>query len=78
MAQQWSKLNGLDSLNDLATDPDKTITRVGRFDVLGGPGGSMVFQERWVTWPKALLALVAIALATLLLIQVKFWVGRTI
>jgi hypothetical protein len=36
------------------------------------------FQERWVTWPKALVALIAIPLAMLLLIPVLFWVGRSI
>jgi len=37
-----------------------------------------VFQERWVTWPKALVAFIAVPLAILLLIPVLFWVGRSI
>jgi hypothetical protein len=37
-----------------------------------------LFQEQWVTWPRALLAFIAIPLAILLLIPVLFWVGRTI
>ncbi len=37
-----------------------------------------VFRERWVTWPRALLAFAAIPAAILLLIPVLFWVGRSI
>ncbi|HEX3543329.1 MAG TPA: HXXEE domain-containing protein [Candidatus Acidoferrum sp.] len=37
-----------------------------------------MFQERWVTWPKALVAFIAIPPAILLLIPVLFWIGRTI
>jgi hypothetical protein len=37
-----------------------------------------VFDERWVTWPKALLAFITIPLAILLLIPVLFRVGRSV
>jgi hypothetical protein len=37
-----------------------------------------MFQERWVTWPTALVAFIAIPPAILLLIPVLFWIGRTI
>jgi hypothetical protein len=37
-----------------------------------------LFQEHWVTWPKALLAFIAIPLALLVLIPVLFWAGRSV
>lgn len=37
-----------------------------------------VFRERWVTWPRALLAFIAVPVAILLMIPVLFWVGRSI
>jgi hypothetical protein len=36
-----------------------------------------LFHERWVSWPKALLAFIAVPLVILLLIPVLLWVGRT-
>jgi hypothetical protein len=37
-----------------------------------------MFQERWVTWPKALMAFIAIPPAMLLVIPVRFRTGLTI
>ncbi len=37
-----------------------------------------LFRERWVSWPKAALALTLIPVAIALLIPVLFWVGRAI
>ena len=36
------------------------------------------FRERWVTWPRALLACTIVPLSILALIQCLFFVGRTI
>ncbi len=45
--------------------------------VMGYLLGQM-FRVQWVSWPKALLAFIAIPLTLLLLIPVLFWVGRSI
>jgi hypothetical protein len=37
-----------------------------------------MFQDKWVSWPKALVALIVVPLALLLLIPVLLWVGRSI
>ena len=37
-----------------------------------------MFQERWVTWPKALLALVLVPVTLVLSIPGLFFVGRTV
>ena len=38
----------------------------------------LMFQEKWVTWPKALWALIAVPLAMLSLIPVLLWMGRSV
>ena len=37
-----------------------------------------LFQDKWVSWPKALVAHIVVPLALLLLIPVLLWVGRSI
>jgi len=37
-----------------------------------------MFQDKWVSWPKALGALIVVPLALLLLIPALLWVGRSI
>jgi hypothetical protein len=37
-----------------------------------------MFQEEWVSWPKALLAFIVVPLAMLLLIPALLWIGRSV
>jgi hypothetical protein len=37
-----------------------------------------MFRDKWVSWPKALLAFIVVPLALLLQIPVLLWVWRSI